>query len=61
MDVFTLNSDKKVQVFTTDGLVSGNGSGTFQVAPYTTVFISMTAPRSGTVWDFELTCPTSNS
>ena len=61
MDVFTLNSDKKVQVLTTDGLVSGDGSGTFQVAPYTTVFISMTAPRSGTAWDFELTCPTSNS
>ena len=43
-------------VFDTNGLVSGVGSKAFALASRN-VFITVSAPTSGTAWDFQLTCP----
>jgi hypothetical protein len=44
-------------VFTTGGLVSGAGSTAFQLKGSSVVFVTVTAPLSGTAWEFALDCP----
>ncbi len=57
MDVFSLVGGVRTPVFSTGGLVSGTGGTSFNVTPDTTVFVSLSAPNSGTAWDFSLSCP----
>lgn len=53
-DAFTLRSNS-VAVFSTGGLVSGSGSTTF-IAPSSIVFVNVSAPNSGTAWEYSLSC-----
>jgi hypothetical protein len=57
MDVYALDANGRHAVFSTNGLVSGAGGKAVAVAAQTTLFVAMTAPNSGTAWDFELSCP----
>ena len=43
------------QVFSTGGLVSGSSSSQFSVSNRT-VFVNVSAPNSGTAWEFTLSC-----
>ncbi len=45
-------------VFTTGGLVSGSLSTTANFSDSDTAFVNMSAPNSGTAWDFTLGCGT---
>jgi len=57
MDVFTMNLGVRAAVYSTGGLVSGTGGKTFVIPPASVVFVAMSAPNSGTLWNFELSCP----
>ena len=57
MDVFTMNAGLRSPAFSTAGLVSDTGGKTFGITPNATVFVAMSAPNSGTQWNFELSCP----
>lgn len=47
------NADQTV--FTTNGLVSGTGGNSFPISA-STVFVTVSAPKNGTAWDFVLGC-----
>lgn len=57
LDVYTINNGSKVTLFSTGGLVSGGDTVSFSVVPDATVFVGVSAPTSGTAWDFSLGCP----
>lgn len=57
MDVYALDGSGRRSVFSTGGLVSGSGGRSVAITAQTTLFVAMTAPNSGTAWDFELSCP----
>jgi hypothetical protein len=44
-------------VFATNGLVSGRSATSFPLRGSSIVFVTVTAPRSGTAWEFALGCP----
>jgi hypothetical protein len=61
-DAFTIPDAFQVMtggstVFTTGGLVSGSSSASFQLKGSPIVFVAVTAPLSGTAWEFTLGCP----
>ncbi|MGM9479868.1 hypothetical protein ACS5PN_01595 [Roseateles sp. NT4] len=57
MDVYALDASGRRAVFSTGGLVSGSGGKAVSITAQTTLFVAMTAPNSGTAWDFLLSCP----
>ena len=55
-DAFQVSSGGTI-VFTTGGLVSGTGQKSFALTGSPLVFVAVSAPQSGTAWQFSLTCP----
>ena len=55
-DAFYVMSGKTT-VFSTAGLVSGQGGSTFSLAGSSIVYVTVSAPLSGTAWEFSLSCP----
>ena len=54
-DAFTVSTANGVK-FTTGGLVSGSASISIPIDNEPTVFINVSAPRSGTLWEYNLGC-----
>ena len=55
-DAFTLQTAGLV-AFSTGGLVSGNGATSIPLAGSSVVFVSVSAPQSGTAWEYSMGCP----
>jgi hypothetical protein len=54
-DAFTVSTASGVK-FTTNGLVSGSNTISVPIDEEPTVFINVSAPRSGTAWEYNLGC-----
>jgi len=53
-DAFEVFGSNGLKLFSTGGLVSGSKTGTFSVTGMSYVFVNVSAPLSGTAWEYQL-------